>query len=175
MVDTADQSGTRRFASIFARACMGLFALIAFCTGVVLLAIFWIQYKLPAAGVPFVVVGTAWLVRALRVSFEVSPEGVVIRNVFRTRRVAWPEIAGIGWRLLTVGMPGGSVPELAVKLGSGTVLTATATAGLGHEAAGHLVDAVAPFASQSGIELHVTVDDLRSWPPTRENRSPMMT
>jgi len=77
------------------------------------------------------VLGAGWLgflIRAVRIRFVASDGGLVIGNLFSTRRVAWSEIAGLTTGLGASGLQAGAGRvELHVVLKAGATLLVTAT------------------------------------------------
>jgi uncharacterized membrane protein YfcA len=126
----------------------------------------------PIGAIAFALVGLAWLLRTLWIRLEIAENGLVVRNVFHTQRVEWVEVERIGWTPLAFSAATGSVPALAIKPRKGRLIRATATAGFGRSQSERLAQTIADIASRTGIEVDVTADDLRMWPPFRGRKSP---
>jgi hypothetical protein len=84
--------------------------------------------KSPARYLPLILilVGCLWFSRIFRLVVEVGPEGIVVRNLFRTIRLPWERIDGFRvQRGLGFGSPLGRTVSLLLDGGDALTLDAT--------------------------------------------------
>jgi len=102
-----------------------------------------------------------WIsLRAWRMTFVVTQQGVFVRNRWRSRAFVWPEIEAFKVRRLFTG---GAIPVhvIGVQLrASSVVFPAQVTSGKGNREA--FLECLRAESSRHGVRLEVSAQDLRT-------------
>jgi hypothetical protein len=120
------------------------------------------------AMVVFAVVAVWSFVRAARVSTELSPEGVVVRNAWRTYRVAWDNVAWFGNGLVHQGEAGFAWTLAIGRTTPARAICCRSTAPTKRCSKAEILEAIQPFALSHAVlerfdDSDVTVAPGQTW------------